>query len=431
MPWRLAGLWRHSDFNKLWAGQTVSAFGSIIGNTALLFTAVLVLDATPSQMALVTAAGLAPGVVAGLVAGVWVDRLPRRPVLIGADLGRMVFLSTIPLAALLGFLRMEHLYIVAFLTGILTVFFEVAYQSYLPSLVRREDLIEGNSKLSASSSIAEVGGFGLAGWLVQLLTAPIAILVDAISFLFSAAFVGLIRAPEPPSLPVAKRRGLLREMSEGLRAVLRDPLLRALAGCTLTVNLSFRIFGTVFLLYVTRDLGFEPGILGMIFAVGGISSFLGTVATGRVTRRLGIGRAMVAGLVLMGLSQVFIPLAQGATVIAVLLLVAQQLMGDGAFIVYDISQVSLRQALAPERLLGRVNAGVQFIELGAMLLGLLIGGLLGETLGLRATLVVGACGTALAALWLVLSPVWALKAIPASAAETPAAFTSAQGTLEE
>ena len=417
---RFTGLWRNPDFVKLWAGETVSVFGSLIGGTALQFTAILVLDATPFQIALLAAASLAPGLLFGLAAGVWVDRLRRRPILIAADVGRALLLVSIPLTYALDSLRIEQLYAVAFLAQTLTTFFDVAYLSYLPSLVRREELVEGNSKLTASASVAEVGGFGLAGWLVQVFTAPVAILIDAFSFLFSALFVGSIRAPEPgPAVPEG-RRSMAREIGEGLSTVLANPILRAIAGSTLITEMSFRIFGTLIILYGSRELGFSPGALGMIFAVGGISSLVGALVAKRSAQRLGLGRAMVLGVLLMGVSMLFVPLARGPMVVAGALLVAQQLLGDGAFTVYEVTQVSLRQAITSDRLLGRVNAGLRFSGLVAMLIGALMAGLLGEALGLRPTLFVGAGGLFLAALWLVLSQVGVLKESPTPVAETSA-----------
>jgi MFS family permease len=206
----LTGLWRNPDFLKLWTGQTVSVFGSLITWTALQFTAIIALDATPFQVAVLTAAGPVAGILAGLVTGVWVDRLPRRPLMIAADLLRAILLAGIPLAALAGVLRIEQLYAVAFLTGVLTIIFDVAYQSYLPTLISRDDLLEGNSKLTASASAAEVGAFGISGWLVQLLTAPFAVLIDAASFVVSAVCLLLIRTAVrcPPSEhPRRDRRG--------------------------------------------------------------------------------------------------------------------------------------------------------------------------------------------------------------------------------
>ncbi len=383
--------------------------------TALPFTAILVLNATPFQMGLLAAADLGSQFLMGLVAGAWVDRLRRRPILIVADLGRAALLGTIPLAAFIGRLSMTHLYAVAFFTGILTIFFDVADQAYLPALIRREDLVEGNSKIAASASVSEVAAFGLGGWLVQWLTGPIAILIDTVSFVVSAAFIGRIRAPEPHPARGAERSTVWDEIVEGMRTVLHTPLLRGIAGCSITASLSFRIFGAVFILYVTRELGFAPGIQGMIWAVGGVSSLVAAVLAGRAAARFGLGPTMVGGVIVMGLSLALLPLARGATLVAVLLLVAQQ-VGDGGFAVYDITQTSLRQTITPGPVMGRVNASIRFGVLGAMLAGALIGGALGETIGLRWTLAVAACGVLLSSVWLVFSPVRFLRSVAPPAA---------------
>ncbi len=402
---RFTGLWRHRDFMKLWAGQTVSVFGSLIGGTALPFTAILLLKATPLQMGLLAAAGLAPGFVAGLFAGVWVDRLRRRPILIAADVGRAVLLATIPLAAFLHQLHITQLYGVAFLISILTIFFDVAYQSYLPALVGREEIIAGNSKLSASASVAEFSGFGIAGWLVQIFTAPIAVLLDAISFLVSATAVSLIRTPEERIVTQEERHDMWYEIVAGLHEVLQSPILRAIAGCTLIKQLGGGMVGTVILLYTNRELGFSPGVLGMIFGVGGLSAFIGSLVTPYVTTKLGIGRASSYSLLAASCLGFLNPLAHGATLLAALLLLTPQLLGDGFHTIYEINTLSLRQVLAPAQLLGRVNASMQFISQGALLAGSLLGGVLGNLIGLRPTLVL-AFGTGLvAALWLLVSPV--------------------------
>jgi MFS family permease len=406
---RFGGLWRHPDFVKLWAGESVSQFGSLVGGIALGFMAILVLGATPFEIALLAICSRLPGFLTGLVAGVWVDRLHRRPIMIVADCGRAVLLASIPAAALLGILRIEQLYVVAFLVGILTTFFDVAYQSYLPTLVPRADLVEGNSKLAATAAAAEVGGFGIAGWLVQIFTAPLAILVDAASFLVSAVCIALIGAAEPAPSERPREQGALREAIEGLRTVLEHPYLRATAGATMIFQLSFQIYGAVISLFALRELGFAPGVLGMIYGVGGISSLLGSILAARAGRRLGIGPAMVLGGLAMGISMFFVPLAPGATVLGASLLLAQQLFGDGCYMVYDITELSLRQTITPDHVLGRVNASVRAGGLAAMLVGSLAGGILGGAIGLRPTLAIGACGTILGAVWLALSPVRSLR----------------------
>ncbi len=408
---RRGGLWAHPDFVRLWTAATISTFGSLLTRTALPFTAILALDASPFDLGLLAAAELVPGFAVGLVAGAWVDRLARRPILIGTDLGRAALLVTVPVAALAGVLSLGQLYVVAAVASVLTVCFDVAYQSYLPSLVRREELVEGNSKLTAAASVAEVTAFGSGGWLVQWLSGPITILLDAASFVWSALLVARIRTPKPPPAPSPEAPNLRREIGEGLRLVAGDPVLRALAGSNAVVNFGYRVVGTVFLLYVNQELGFGPGILGLIFALGGAGSLLGALAAGRLSR-FGAGPTMIAALALTGVGQGLVPLATGAGVAAVALLVLQQLVADPAATVYDINQVSLRQAITPERLLGRVNASVRVLEVGAMLLGALLGGLLGETVGVRATLVAGVAILFVAAVWLLLSPVRRLVSVP-------------------
>lgn len=410
---RLTGLWNHPDFVRLWAAESVSIFGSLVTRTALPFVAILVLDASAFQIALIGIAELVPGFGVGLIAGAWVDRLRRRPIMIAADLGRAAILITIPIAALVDQLKIEHLYGAAALASTLTVFFDVAYQSYLPSLVAKDDLVEGNSKLTASGSIAEFAAFGSGGWLVQWLTAPYAIVVDAATFLWSAYFVFRIKAPEPPPAPAHERQHVLREIHEGLRFVAGNPTLRVLALTAAIFNSANRVFGTVFLLYVTRDLGIKPGVQGIIFAMGGISSFAGAVLASRITGRLGIGPAMIAAYLIVGLGQGLVPLANDASLVAIGLLVAQQYITDPAWTVMEISQVSLRQSITPDRWQGRMHASLRVIEFGGMLLGALAGGWLGSAIGLRSTLAIGAVGGAVAAVPLIFSPIRTLRSAPA------------------
>jgi MFS family permease len=407
---RFSGLWRNAGFMRLWIGQTISVGGSLIGRAAMSFTAILLLRATPLQLGILFAASLVPGFLTGLIAGAWVDRLPRRPILIWADIGRAALLATIPLAAFLGLLRIEQLYVVNFLVSILTIFFDVAYQSYLPSLITRSELVEGNSKLSASASIAEVGGFALAGWLVELFTGPVTILIDAISFVVSAISVGLIRVREQEVVR-NPQPDLRREIAEGLRSLLENEILRVTAACTISQEFFVGVYSALVVLYMARDLGFAPGILGTIWALGGISSFVGALATDATIKRFGIGSAMIAACSLSGVAMVFVPLAHGATLSAALLLIFQQLLGDGAATVYQINQVSLRQAITPERLLGRVNASAEFLGLGAMLTGSLLGGLLGGLIGVRTILFLSAFGTMFSMFWLVFSPVRSLREV--------------------
>ena len=411
---RFAGLWRHADFVKLWVGQTISSFGSQITFLALPLTAVLILDATPAQMGFLTAAGAIPSLLVGLFVGVWVDRYRRRPILIAADLGRAALLMVIPVAAMLGVLRIEYLYIVAFLVGALELFFDVAHRSFLPSLVEREQLVEGNSKLAMSRSVAEILGPGVAGGLVQWVTAPIAIAVDAISFLISALFLRGIRTPEPEPRPSDERQNIWGEVGEGLRLVSGNRLLRAIAGCIGTLGLFNSVLEAVFVLYVTRELGIGPGLLGLAFASGSIGFLVGTLLTGWVTRRFGLGLGLIGGLLLVGLSDLLIPLVNDSMTVVVIILVlmtAQFFFGLG-FVIFNTGQVSLRQAITPDRLQGRMNAVMSFVGWSIVPLGGLLGGGLGEIMGLRLTLLLAALGEILAVLWLLLSPMRSLHEQP-------------------
>lgn len=410
----MTGLWRHPDFVKLWLGQTISMLGSRITGNALPLAAVLALDATPVEMGLLTAAQTAPVLVLGLLVGVWVDRVRRRPVLVAADLGRAALLATIPAAALLGRLSMEHLYAVAVSTGVLTLCFDVSYRSYLPSLIRREDLVEGNSKLEVSSSAAEVLGPGLSGILVQLFTAPLAILLDAVSFLFSALSLALIRTPEPRAKQPADGQSVHRDVIEGLRVTLGNGVLRALAGAAATDVFFGSFIGTLYALYAIRDLGMSPALLGIVIATGGAGQLAGAISAGPVTRRFGLGPTLVGLTIAHGLMALLIPLAGGTVVMAASILIASQIVGDLAIAAYSVNEVSLRQSITPDRLLGRVNASTHFVVGGIGPLGALAGGVLGQALDLRPTLAVAAIGIILSCLWLLFSPVRSLRDQPAS-----------------
>ncbi len=408
-PARFRGLWRHPDFLKLWAGQTISLFGTLVGKLSLTFVAIIFLDATPLQVALLSAAQLAPGLVVGLFAGVWVDRLRRRPVMIVVDVGRAVALGAIPLAAALHHLTIGLLYTIVLVVSVLTVFFDVAYRSYLPSLVRREELLEGNSKLQASASVAEFSGFGIAGVLVQLLTAPGAIVIDALSFLVSAFSLATIRKEEIVAVPIAERQGTWQEIGEGIRLVRENDVFRTLASVTGTWYFFRSILGATIMVFITRDLAVSPALQGVIYSVGGVSSFGGAVLAERLTRRWGVGPTMLWALVLTVSSSILIPLASGPLVVIVILLVIPQILGDGAATVYEIEQVSLLQASTPERLLGRMNASIRFIEWSTMLGGLLVGGVLGQVIGLRPALFISVGGQLIAPLLIALSPIRALQ----------------------
>ncbi len=412
MQKHFSGLWRNPDFLKLWVGETISLLGSQVTLLAIPLVAAMTLEATPLQMGTLGTVQYIPWLLVGLFAGVWVDRLRRRPVMIAADLGRTVLLGLIPLAAVAGILQMQHLYIVGFLVGIMNVFFDVAYAAYLPTLVPHESLVEGNSKLQVSASVAEIGGPGLAGGLVQLVTAPLAIAVDALSFLVSALSLMWIGTPEPRPAPTDDSRNILVEMREGLQLVFSNPILRAFALASVTTNFFVDVHLAVFVLYATRELGISPVILGSIYAVGSIGGLLGSLFAERLVKRLGLGRVIVGAQILVTLAVLAIPLSGRQFWITVPLIVVAEALWGFAAVVYVVNTVSLRQAITPNQFQGRVAASLRFVTWGISPLGFMLGGILGGTIGLQATLLVAVVGPLLSVACLVLSPVPRLREPP-------------------
>jgi MFS family permease len=408
-------LWRNADFMKLWTAESVSQLGSQVSLLALPLIAISILRASPFEVGLLTTMEFAPFVLVGLPAGVWVDRLRRRPVLVCGDLGRALALTSIPVAYALDALTIGQLYLVAFTTGVLTVFFDVAYQSYLPALVEAEELIEGNAKLEISRSGAQIAGPGLAGVLIDLVTAPVAVLADAISFLASATGIFLIRRREPAperAAGAARRGAMRREMAEGLRYVLGHRLLRPIAATTATANLFNATMFAVLVLWMVRELHLRPAAIGLVFAAGNVGWLVGAVVSGRLAAWIGLGRAIVLPEAVGGLGAVLVPLTPRPLAIP-LLIVAQFVLSFGAT-AYNINQVSLRQAITPARLHGRMNATMRFMVWGTLPVGSLIGGILGGTIGLRPTLWVAALGGLLSFLPAALSPVRSLASIEAA-----------------
>jgi predicted MFS family arabinose efflux permease len=422
MRFKRTGLWRHPDFLKLWTGETVSVFGDMVGNSALAFTAVLVLHANALQIGMMAAVHLVPDVFLGLVAGVWVDRLRKRPLMIIADVGRFASLLTIPIAYAFGVLTIGQLFVVSFSVGTFEILFDVSYQAYLPTLVEKDNILEGNSKMAASASVAEVAGFGVSGWMVQILTGPYAVLADAFSFLASAAALIAIRKPEPEPRPAEGREGVRREILEGGRTIARSPILRSTLIAHDISGFAFRMFGAVFLLYTAGELGFDPGVLGMTWAVGGVASFIGATFAGRVAARLGLGPALMLGLSSMGVAMLLIPAAHDASIIALALMIGSQ-FGDGLYMIWQVNHQTLKQSITPPELLGRVSSGFRVSNTVAMLLGALAGGVCGEVIGLRMTLVAASLVMIASGLWLVVTPVWGMRGVltpspsPAAAGE--------------
>jgi MFS family permease len=400
-------LWRNRAFTRLWFAQAVSRAGSEITNLALPLTAVLALGATPAQMGLLGIAQRLPELFFGLLAGVWVDRARRSPILVGSDLGRALLLGTIPLAAMLGYLTFAQLYVVAFGVGTLTVFFSLASVSILPALVRREQLVEANSRLAMSDSVLTIAGPGAAGGLVQLIGAPRAIVADALSYVLSALSLVGVGAAEKPS-GREQRASVRAEIGEGIRELWRTPILRALA-----VSVSVGTFGaameqTVLVLFLVRALELPPAAIGLVYAFGGGGALVGAGLSGRAGRLFGTGRAIVLGSFLWALGSLLVALAGLAGTALPLILAGQAVAGLGGAI-WGVNQMSLRQAVTPVGLFGRATAARRFLMYSMQIGGAGLGGVLGGVIGLRETLVIGALGLVAAFVLVVFSPVRAVR----------------------
>lgn len=380
-----------SDFQKLWVGQAVSVFGSLITRTALPWCALLFLHARALDMALLVLADLLPGFLLGLFAGAWLDRRAKRPVMIACDVLRFLLVMSIPALALTGKLTLGSLFAVAPLMGILSTVFDIAYQSYLPELVEGEALGRANSRLSASAAVAEVCAFSVSGWLVQHFGGPQALLIDAGTFLLSALSLLAIRQPNRvvPPLDGGQGAGLFQEAIEGVRYVGRQRLLRALALAQVALSFSMSLMSPLVLLFMTRTLALEPKFLGMVFAVGGVTSLLGATFAAPLARRFGVYRATALSFGLIPLGMLMIPLAPTRSALSYGLLTANQLLTDPGWTIFEIHQTTLRQQLAPEKLLGRVNAVTKVGGLGASLLGTLLAGAFGDRIGPRPVLFAG------------------------------------------
>jgi len=407
-------LWRHPDFLKLWVGDTISQFGSQITFLAIPLTAAVLLGATPFEMGLLGTIEMLPFLLISLPAGVWVDRLPRRRILISGDLVRAGALGTIPGVWFMRpeLLGMPWLYVVAIVGGTATVFFDAAYQAYLPSLVERDQLIEGNQKLELSRSTAQLTGPGIAGALISFLSAPVTIAVDSVSFLVSAAAVWLIRKPEPAPepKPAGHAGGMLAEIREGLGVVTGSPILRSIAACTATSNLSTSIAFAAFFIFLTRDLALDAARIGLIFAIGNVGGLVGALIAGRVPKLIGTGPAIV-GSAIFGTA--FLWLNAAATrETAFAILVFTGLTTQIGNQVYNVNQVSLRQAITPDRLQGRMNASMRFIVWGTIPIGTFLGGVLAELIGVRQAIFVGSLMALTAFLFVFFSPVRRMKEPP-------------------
>jgi MFS family permease len=403
-------LLKHRDFRRLWAGETVSELGTQVSVLAVPLLAVRSLHATTFQVALLTATSTVGFLVVGLPAGAWVDRLRKRKVMIAADIGRVLALGSIPIAYAFGALGLLQLYLATIATGLLTVFFDVAYQSYLPSLVGPDHVVEGNAKLGGSAEVAQLAGPSLAGVLVQVIGGPYAIAVNAASFLFSGACVKSIRKVEnDPSGHAKGLANLGREIHEGLRFVVNQPLIRAITSTSTISNLFSGMMTAVEVVFLVRVIHAQPDVIGFSFAAVGAGGLAGALFASRLSRRFGAARATMGGA-LLSVIGFLIPLATPG--VGVLFFAGGYAGSAFGTSVYNINQLSFRQRLCPPGLLGRMNATIRFVVSGVSPVGALTGGLIGTEIGLRPTMWIAAAGQFAAAGLLLMSPMRKLRDLP-------------------
>jgi MFS family permease len=396
-------LWRHGDFRSLWLAMSVSLLGTQVSVLAFPLIALLTLHATPEAVSLLSAVEFLPSLLLGLPAGAWVDRLPRRPVLIACDVVRALAMLSVPLAHAFGALRLPQLFAVAFVIGLGTLFFDVAQMSYLPALIEEEDLADGNAKIEGSRAFAQFAGPGLGGLLVQAFSAAVAITVNVATYVVSALFLMTIRGHGAPAEHIEKV-SLRGEIAEGLRFVFRHPLVRPLALCAGAADLAFAAVLALQVPFGVDTLHLRSAAVGLVLAVGSVGGLLGAVITARVAQLLGTGRALLAGVALFTLGAVLIPVSGNGIV-----------FGAGLFVVYvgvvlfNVLQTTVCQTVTPPRLLGRMNATLRFISWGAVPVGASVGGVLVAPLGLRGVMWVAAGVCALSILPLLFSELPSFK----------------------
>jgi MFS family permease len=425
------GLLRQRDFRRLWIAQSVSQLGSEVTFLALPLVAILVLKASAFEVAVLGAVQFVAFGIFGLPAGVLVDRIPRRLILVTTDLGRAAILVLVPIAGAAGALAMWQLYVIAFAASILTVFFEISYQAILPELVERERLAEANSRMEVSRSAAQVLGPGVGGLLVGLFTAPLAIVVDALSFVASAGFlIGLPPGRQGAMRPTGEARpGMRQEILEGLRFYRRSPLLLSASAAVVTINIGFHLAGAIFLVFVVRELVMTPEAIGLALSIGSIGTLIGSAAGAAFGRRFGIGPTLIVGCGISSIAWFLMTVATPQTAFALLAAVGV-IQGLTLPLVY-VNNVAFRQTITPDELLGRVNATARWLHWTAIPLGSLAGGALATIVWLRATIAIGATIATFSAVWLLISPIRRLREMPKVSAVASSIETPTENPLDE
>ncbi len=410
--WRV--LVGYPDFRRLFGGSSISLLGSSVTTVALPLTAVLLLGASPVEMGLLGATGLLPHLVLGLPAGVWVDRLSYRRVLVGSDLLAAAALAAVPVLAATGLLRMWQLYVIVLITGTCGLFAAIAAQSFTPALVPRRELLPANSALALSNSVVATSGSAIGGVLVQLLTAPVAIAVDAVSFLLSAWSKSRITITgRPVTAPVRQR--MTAGIRDGLRAVLEHPVVRSITIAATIGALAGQMQAVIIILFLVRDLALSPGLVGLVIAVAGLAGIVGAAIGVPITARLGNGPTFIIGMVLSSVAGLVMATAAGPVpLVLAVLLVAQLLHGWGPTL-YGINQQTIRQVLVPPELLSRAQASWRFLVYGMQPIGALLGGGLGALVGFRGTLVISSLVMLIGSAVALLSPLRSLRRLPAEA----------------
>ncbi len=410
-------LFKHSDFLRLWSAETFSVFGVQFSGLAIPWIAAITLNVTSFEMGILGALGTVPFLVFGLFVGVWADRSRRRPIMIVSDIVRALSLVSIPVSVFLIGPNLMVLYVASFSVGTFTVFDDVSSYAYLPSLVEPEELVEANSTMETSRACAQVAGPSLAGILIQVLTAPITIVIDAVGYVGSATFLSRIKKEESQGKR-AQEASVVKDIKDGLAVVFNNRNLRSIAGCTGTSNFFTSAIGALFLLFVTKEIGLKsPFLLGIIYTLGSVGALFGALLASRIATRFGVGRTIVLSIFVGGISWIAVYFANSS--LAVPLLILATFVGYAGSVIYNVNQVSFRQAIIPVELQGRLNATMRFLVWGTIPIGSLVGGVLGGIVGLRTAIGICAIGATLAFLWVLFSPVRRITKIPGRNSGTP------------
>ena len=409
-------LWRHGDFRKLWAAATVSVLGSQVTLIAVPFIALTMLGASAFQVSLLAAVEMLPFLLFTLPAGAWLDRVRRRPVLVAADIGRGVALMSIPIAYVADAMTLDQLFLVAFVTGTFTALFDVADQSFLPELIERDDLVDGNARLQVSYSAAQIGGPTLAGNAIAIVAAPLAIVLDALSFFVSGGLVSAIKKREAKPARALDEHGrptsLRSEMAIGMRYVLGNRYLRPIAACTATSNLFAAAMFAVFPVLIWRELAFSPAFYGTVMGLGSIGFLVGAALSSRLPRSLGLGRTIIATAALASPAFMLMTLTPASLGWAAVILFSGWFVVGMTQVIYNVAQISLRQSITPLPMQSRMNATMRFIVWGTIPIGSVLGGLLATMLPVRFALMIAALGSFTSSLWVLFSPLRGLREIP-------------------